>query len=83
MVTFFILLVEVVGEKETRLRLGMRMMGMSNTAYWVTWFWIGLVFTILSTQILFLSGFACRFAFFTNSNVRKRTGGDCLSLSKT
>lgn len=69
MVTFFVLLVEIVGEKEKRLRLGMRMMGMSNTAYWLTWFMMGLIFTLASTQVLFLSGYACGFPFFTNTNV--------------
>lgn len=68
MVTFFILLVEIVGEKEKRLRIGMRMMGLSNSVYWIVWFITGTIFITVISLLLFLAGLACRFPFFTNSN---------------
>eukprot|EP01103_Thecamoeba_quadrilineata_P015557 TRINITY_DN4957_c0_g2_i1.p1 TRINITY_DN4957_c0_g2~~TRINITY_DN4957_c0_g2_i1.p1 ORF type:complete len:1851 (-),score=296.09 TRINITY_DN4957_c0_g2_i1:13-5565(-) len=68
MVTFFILLAEVVTEKEQRLRLGMRMMGLNDGVYWFVWFLTGLFFVTASTLILILSGMACQFDFFINAN---------------
>lgn len=38
MITFFLVLTEIVAEKESRLRIGMRMMGLSNGPYWLVWF---------------------------------------------
>ena len=35
MIAFIMLLVEITTEKEKKLRLGMQMMGLSATAYWV------------------------------------------------
>ena len=52
MITFFVLLTEIVLEKENRLRLGMRMMGLKNSVYWITWFVQGLV--VVTISILFL-----------------------------
>lgn len=31
---FFLLLTEIVNEKESRIRIGMRLMGLSNAVYW-------------------------------------------------
>jgi hypothetical protein len=67
MVTFFILLTEVVAEKEQRLRLGMRMMGLRSVVYWFTWFLWAEIFVFLSTLVLIFSGLGCQFAFFTNA----------------
>lgn len=41
MITFFLILTEVVAEKESRLRIGMRMMGLNNAAYWFVWWLTG------------------------------------------
>jgi len=68
MVIFFILLTEVVTEKEQRLRLGMRMMGMRDSVYWLVWILQGLAFQTLSTLVLIFAGSAAQFKFFTNSD---------------
>ena len=38
MIVFFYTLTEVVTEKEERLRLGMRMIGLTNFSYWTSWY---------------------------------------------
>jgi ABC-type multidrug transport system ATPase subunit len=67
-VTFFHILTEIVGEKESRLRLGMRMMGLKTSVYWLVWFFTGALYILLSTLVLIGAGLACQFAFFVNSN---------------
>ncbi len=70
MVTFFIILTEIVMEKENKLRLGMKLMGLKDSAYWISWFATGISFAFLSSWILigtlndnflisFSSGFFC------------------------
>jgi len=68
MVTFFIILTEIVFEKEKRLRIGMRMMGLSNSAYWTVWWLTGLSISILTTLILIAAGAAAQFTFFLKAN---------------
>ncbi|KNC49900.1 ABC transporter [Thecamonas trahens ATCC 50062] len=68
MVIFFLILTAVVGEKEDRLRVGMRMMGLSNSVYWATWLQTALVFVALSTAILMATGAACQFDFFLRAS---------------
>ncbi|KAH3757745.1 ABC transporter [Pelomyxa schiedti] len=68
MITFFMVLNEIVMEKESRIRLGMSMMGMKNWVYWLTWFGVGTFFMAVMTLVLQFSGMACLFDFFTNSN---------------
>ena len=54
MITFFILLSEIVNEKESRLRLGMRMMGMRLSPFWVSWYMTGIAFTAASSLLVIL-----------------------------
>ena len=55
-------------EKELKLRLGMRIMGLNNSVYWLVWFLYSLVMVLLSTLILIGSGAAFQFDVFTNTN---------------
>eukprot|EP01116_Phalansterium_solitarium_P019773 TRINITY_DN564_c0_g2_i1.p1 TRINITY_DN564_c0_g2~~TRINITY_DN564_c0_g2_i1.p1 ORF type:complete len:1819 (+),score=747.59 TRINITY_DN564_c0_g2_i1:87-5543(+) len=68
MVTFFVLLTEIVMEKEMRLRLGMRMMGLRTSVYWLVWLLNGAVFVAASSVVLITTGMACGFNVFLNSN---------------
>jgi hypothetical protein len=68
MITFFIVLTEIVAEKESRQRLGMKMMGLSDAPYWLTWWLYGVTFVTLSTLVLLASGYAFQFDIFWNSN---------------
>eukprot|EP01128_Nolandella_sp_AFSM9_P010418 TRINITY_DN7197_c0_g1_i1.p1 TRINITY_DN7197_c0_g1~~TRINITY_DN7197_c0_g1_i1.p1 ORF type:complete len:1837 (-),score=357.54 TRINITY_DN7197_c0_g1_i1:66-5192(-) len=69
MITFFIVLTEIVAEKESRLRIGMKMMGLSTPAYWLVWALYGITFSAFSTAMLIVSGWIFQFTFFTNANV--------------
>ena len=64
MVTFVVMLIEIVREKEYRLRHGLAMMGMHPGPYWVSWFCTGLVFIFIVTNSLIISGLACVFDVF-------------------
>ena len=68
MITFFLLLTEIVHEKEMRLRIGMKMMGLSNTVYWLVWFGTGIIFVVLSAMLLMLSALVAQFTVFTHAN---------------
>ena len=67
-IIFFSLFVELVTEKELKLKLGMQFMGMGETAYWASWVVSGLIFSILSTFILIGSGMICGYSTFINTD---------------
>jgi hypothetical protein len=68
MVTFVVLLIEIVREKEYRLRQGLAVMGMSASAYWQSWFWTGMVFILMTTNALIAGGYMCQIEFFLNTD---------------
>jgi ABC-type multidrug transport system ATPase subunit len=68
MIVFILLLVEMTTEKEKKLRVGMQMMGLKYSAYWLVYIVLALALSALVAAILMGAGYACRFAFFTNSN---------------
>lgn len=67
-ITFFVVLTEVVKEKEERLRLALRMMGMRTLMFWLSWLLYGAAFVSMSTLVLMVSGWAAGMDFFTNSD---------------
>jgi ABC-type multidrug transport system ATPase subunit len=67
MVTFVVLLIEIVREKEYKLRHGLSMMGMSSGPYWLSWITTGTVFILLVTNSLILSGMSCLFDIFLHT----------------
>jgi hypothetical protein len=69
MVSFFLLLSDLVGEKEQRLRLGLQLMGARGSAYWLSWFIWSVVMNMIANTVLILSGYAFQISFFTNSNI--------------
>jgi len=69
MITFYLLLVELVEEKEARLRLGMRMMGLRTSAYWAAWGTYACTANLLTAAILTAAGNAAGFKVFTNSSL--------------
>lgn len=55
-------------EKELKLRQAMTMMGLYDTAYWLSWFtWEGFI-TLLSSLLTVLFGMMFQFDFFLNNN---------------
>jgi hypothetical protein len=69
MVSFFLLLSDLVGEKEQRLRLGLQLMGARGSAYWLSWFIWAVAMNTAANAVLILSGFAFQISFFTNSSI--------------
>ncbi len=68
MIVFFVLLTNIVQEKEANLRTGMRMMGMSSAVYWTCWTLQALAFVVGSTLVLMAAAAACQFDVFLNAN---------------
>lgn len=64
MVTFVVMLIEIVREKEYKMRHGMSVMGMTPGPYWLSWFITGFVFSFLVTNSLIISCLACQFDVF-------------------
>ena len=65
--TFFHVLTELVHEKEAKLRVGMRQMGLRTSAFWASWLTYGFILATLNTIVMQASGYAAGFEFFTNS----------------
>jgi len=68
MFVFFTLLTEVVREKECRMRMMMRVMGLANAPYWAAWFLQGAAFSSAAAAILIASGCLCGFDVFWNAS---------------
>lgn len=66
--SFFHVLTELVHEKEAKLRVAMRMMGLRTSAFWAAWVTYGGVTAVITTAVLEVSGYAASFDFFVNSN---------------
>jgi ABC-type multidrug transport system fused ATPase/permease subunit len=69
LITFFLMVVDVVTEKERQQRLAMQRVGLGNFAFWFAWFLHGTAFVTLNTTVLIASGFMCQFPVFTNTNI--------------
>lgn len=67
MVTFVVLLIEIVREKEYKLRHGLSMMGMGHGPYWFSWFLTGIIFILIVSNSLIISGLACVFDLFLHA----------------
>ncbi|RYY39084.1 hypothetical protein EON62_00035 [archaeon] len=68
MISFFTTLVELVHEKEAKLRIGMKQMGLRTSAFWASWLTHGLLMSVVTTCVLEASGYIIGFDFFRNSN---------------
>ena len=55
---------EVVREKELKLRQGLSVVGVSHTVYWLSWIIMGIVFSVMTSLSLVISGFLCGFDYF-------------------
>ncbi|KAL6073062.1 ABC transporter, ATPbinding domain containing protein, variant 2 [Balamuthia mandrillaris] len=65
---FIILLYQITYEKENKLRLGMRTMGLKGSMYWFSWFITAQILNFLSCLLLIAVGNACDFQFFRNTS---------------
>ena len=68
MILTFIALYKIVQEKEKQLRLGMNLMGLKDSAFWISWLVTIQAFNILLTLILIGFGAAFQFEVFLNTD---------------
>jgi hypothetical protein len=61
------MLYNVVSEKDLKLRQGLKLIGLKDSVYWMTWAVTGLVIAFFSTLILTITGYACQLQFFLNT----------------
>ncbi|KAJ3451984.1 abc transporter a family member 1-related [Anaeramoeba flamelloides] len=59
---------QIVEEKETRKRFGMRMMGLSDFSYWMSWFILDFGVLLISIFILIATGAMFGFNFFLHNS---------------
>ncbi|GAM20741.1 hypothetical protein SAMD00019534_039160 [Acytostelium subglobosum LB1] len=64
MFQFVLMLQDMVLEKETKLKEGMRMMGLKESSYYLSWFLTYMVFIILNVFLLIAAGYIFQFSFF-------------------
>jgi hypothetical protein len=64
---FVMMLYNVVSEKDLKLRQGLKLIGLKDSVYWMTWAVTGLVIAFFSTLILTITGYACQLQFFLNT----------------
>lgn len=67
MVIFVVTLIDLLREKETRLRQGLNVMGMYSSTYWSSWLTKGFCTALLSSNILTIVGIMSGFDTFTNT----------------
>jgi ABC-type multidrug transport system ATPase subunit len=58
----------IIGEKESKLRLGLRVMGLQRLPYWMSWLTTALVMLLFCVLVLIASGAAFQFKFFLLNN---------------
>jgi ABC-type multidrug transport system ATPase subunit len=64
---FVMMLYNVVSEKDLKLRQGLKLIGLKDSVYWMTWAVTGFVIAFFSTLILMITGYACQLKFFLNT----------------
>lgn len=58
---------ELVREKDSKLRHGLSVIGVSQVAFWLSWGLVALILCLLSSNALILSGYLFQFDLFTNT----------------
>ena len=66
MVSFLNFNTEIIAEKERKLRQGLMLFGVSSGAYWLAWILFIAIFDAAFAFLITVSGYICRFSFFTN-----------------
>eukprot|EP00762_Andalucia_godoyi_P006164 ANDGO_01612.mRNA.1 ABC transporter A family member 2 len=68
MFLFLVFLNLIIGEKETKLRLGLRVMGLLRLPYWFSWFTTAIIMLFGTVLVLIASGAMFQFKFFLLNN---------------
>ena len=65
---YFLLLLNMVREKQHKLRTAMLMMGLSRGSLWLSWLLYSLLISAFSSFLCICAGFLCGFQYFYSSN---------------
>lgn len=68
-INFVFVLLDIVKEKELKLRKSLIVIGLKPISYWLSWIITSLFFACITPIILIAFGCLMRFKFFTNSNL--------------
>jgi hypothetical protein len=69
MFNFILFTHQFVQEKERRVRLAMRTMGLADVWFWLSWFTILILVALLHTAVLFAAGYLFQFTFLLQTSV--------------
>jgi ABC-type multidrug transport system ATPase subunit len=69
LILFFSLAVDLVTEKELKLRVGLMFQGMQLSAYWGAWITTGVVLSALSTAVLLITTAIAHYTLFANTDL--------------
>eukprot|EP00211_Chloroparvula_japonica_P004797 CAMPEP_0119118978 /NCGR_PEP_ID=MMETSP1310-20130426/677_1 /TAXON_ID=464262 /ORGANISM="Genus nov. species nov., Strain RCC2339" /LENGTH=859 /DNA_ID=CAMNT_0007108387 /DNA_START=286 /DNA_END=2865 /DNA_ORIENTATION=- len=67
MFVFVVLIYQVVYEKDKRLKLGMQLMGLRESVFWVSWFIFAIGTALVAVMGVITMGYICQFAFFLDT----------------
>jgi len=64
MFVYVVLIYQVVYEKDKNLKLGMQLMGLRESVFWVSWFVTAFVTSVIVILLVMMTGYILQFAFF-------------------
>jgi hypothetical protein len=66
-ICFVVVLLEIIREKDLKLRKSLLIIGLDNKAFWLSWFFTSCFFSLAVSIVLVFTGFLCRFDIFVNA----------------
>lgn len=66
MISFVVILLEIIREKDLKLRKSLLIIGLNNYSFWVSWLITSVFFAFSVSFILVVTGIICRFDVFLN-----------------
>lgn len=68
MFNFLLFMIKITSEKEKKLRMGMSIVGLTDSAYWISWIITHIIISLITVSIFVISGYAFLFDFFLKTN---------------
>lgn len=69
MFVFVVLIYQIVFEKDKNLKLGMQLMGLKESVFWITWFITAVTVSFIAVWLVIITGFIFQFDFFFMTNI--------------
>ena len=67
MFCFVFFLLEIIREKDTKLRKSLLIIGLNNTSFWLSWFITGVIFSFIITILLIILGYIFQYQVFMHT----------------